>query len=456
MNLSIISLPLNRRRFEYRSLRAIYRFLGSIKFAVPLFIIALVLVAVGTFIEGMGDSHELATNWIYGTTYFNLLLSLFFVNILVSALHRIPWKKRHVPFLLTHLGLLMVIGGTMAKNLFGLQGHMILWEGSSSNALLLTNTEALVLKEIDPKNPLKFITHVYPLDRKKPSGFSEGPYQLVSYAKGCETTLEGFIKKEGVKLLKNPFLPRQGLDGYTTTKLPCGLDAACVETDDIEAAIEGRRNTLLFLDTSDVDLFVAIGPKGERFIQQIDVGAYNAYGRGLGGYTVELDYQGLKLESPLTERINLTPKKGRPAMVVELFNKEKVALAYDPTGEAIEWPVMNQTHLASFQPKRVELPESIRLLKAHKSYYPGTSNVESYTAKIESGKTVHTLEMNRVYESKEGYRFYLSNLIGEEGERKSVQLTVNYDPFRYTVTYPGALLLALGMLLLFLPKKKKS
>ena len=61
-----------------------------------------------------------------------------------------------------------------------------------------------------------------------------------------------------------------------------------------------------------------------------------------------------------------------------------------------------------------------------------------------------TVSMNRVYESIQGYRFYLSNIssVGQSAIQK-IQLVVNYDPVKYTVTYPGALLVALGIFSLF-------
>ncbi len=58
--------------------------------------------------------------------------------------------------------------------------------------------------------------------------------------------------------------------------------------------------------------------------------------------------------------------------------------------------------------------------------------------------------MNKVYESNEGYRFYLSNITPTDpGEVKTVQLTLNRDPFKGWLTYPGAIILTIGILLLF-------
>ena len=62
--------------------------------------------------------------------------------------------------------------------------------------------------------------------------------------------------------------------------------------------------------------------------------------------------------------------------------------------------------------------------------------------------------MNQVYESEQGYRYYLSNIQGDPGEIKEVHLAVNYDPAKYFLTYPGGALVVLGALLLLFRKKR--
>ncbi len=61
--------------------------------------------------------------------------------------------------------------------------------------------------------------------------------------------------------------------------------------------------------------------------------------------------------------------------------------------------------------------------------------------------------MNEVHETSDGYRFYLSGMgpLDRYGV-KNVQLVVNRDPAKYLLTYPGAILVSLGILLLY--KKK--
>ena len=128
-----------------KQIKAVYFFLGSLYFAIFLMVVAALVVAIGTAIESITGSHLLAAKWSYDHPLFLLLLCLFFVNILFSALQRWPFKKRHFPFLMTHLGLLMILGGTILKNQIGLQGYLQLLEGSSSHEVLLPYSDGLLI-----------------------------------------------------------------------------------------------------------------------------------------------------------------------------------------------------------------------------------------------------------------------------------------------------------------------
>lgn len=130
-------------------MKKLYHFLGSVIFAVILIFLAAFMVAAGTFLEAKTGSHQQAADWIYKTIYFKILLVGFFVNILVSALRRWPFQIKHIPFLMTHLGLLMIITGTFIKTSWGLQGHLQLIEGSSAHLVDVADAMAVSISKRD-------------------------------------------------------------------------------------------------------------------------------------------------------------------------------------------------------------------------------------------------------------------------------------------------------------------
>lgn len=132
-----------------------YHFLGSVYFAIALIGTTTLLVMLGTFAEAVTGSHRYATSKIYTHPAFLTLLSLFFINILFSALRRWPFRKSHIPFLLTHLGLLMILSGTFMKSLWGVQGTMGLIEGTGKESIFLDNSFEILIEQKEPFTQLK-------------------------------------------------------------------------------------------------------------------------------------------------------------------------------------------------------------------------------------------------------------------------------------------------------------
>ncbi len=125
----------------------LYHFLGGVYFALLLISLTAFMVLLGTLIESQTDSHRLAAHYIYTSSLFALLLAGFFINILFAATRRWPFKYRHFPFLITHLGLLLLLSGALVKNFFGVQGYLLVSEGTGSHTLFLPDTEGLLLEQ---------------------------------------------------------------------------------------------------------------------------------------------------------------------------------------------------------------------------------------------------------------------------------------------------------------------
>lgn len=144
-----------------------YHFLGSAHCAILLISTSTIFVIIGTLLESLTESHLYASHFTYSNPVFRTLLWLFFVNILVSALRRWPFKWNHVPFLITHLGLLMILGGCFIKSYYGVQGTMVLLEGGSSQNILVADTYEVCVEKRDPTDlsgQIKVVKH-YPLQR---------------------------------------------------------------------------------------------------------------------------------------------------------------------------------------------------------------------------------------------------------------------------------------------------
>lgn len=189
-------------------LHKIYYFFGSFYFAIILIATVAVFVITGTFLESINDSHRYAATFTYGNPLFKALLWGFFINILLSALRRWPFKPRHIPFLITHWGMLMILSGVLIKGYFGTQGSIAVMEGSASNEVYITDSYALHLetKNTYPNNqrtPQKII--LPPLSKTNhpntlKTEFPELTLSLINHTPNSTERLETWFKQNKVHI----------------------------------------------------------------------------------------------------------------------------------------------------------------------------------------------------------------------------------------------------------------
>jgi hypothetical protein len=74
---------------------------------------------------------------VYQTPWFAFLLGLLGLNVLAAMVSRWPWSKHHVGFLAAHVGILLILAGSVVSLYRGLDSSMALYEGESSNRVSL-------------------------------------------------------------------------------------------------------------------------------------------------------------------------------------------------------------------------------------------------------------------------------------------------------------------------------
>ena len=173
------------------------------------------------------------------------------------------------------------------------------------------------------------------------------------------------------------------------------------------------------------------------------------------------------LETPLTPSWIAQPapikKEDQRPLISFLYQNRIINLGFDPQGLGMKWPLEIGQSVVRFQPLFQKIPYSVRMRQARQVNYPNSNQPHSYEADViirdlRTGDIVETtLKMNQVHETWDGYRFYLSGMSpGDETAVKRVQIVVNHDPVKYFLTYPGAIILALGIVLLFWQKKNSE
>ncbi len=175
----------------------VFRFFASLKLAVVLLLVLIVAAIAGTIYESSFDA-KVARAYVYGAPWFNIWLLLLVANLAVSALSRWPWKKHHVAFLVTHLGIITLLGGSLIGRIWGVEGTATLFKGDPPSNRLLLDEHQLRVQDKDGTvrgYRAEFLHHLPAPER---------PFDLGTLANGAHLRLIGYSTSLEGKLDPQP------------------------------------------------------------------------------------------------------------------------------------------------------------------------------------------------------------------------------------------------------------
>ena len=126
----------------------VFKFFASLKLAVVLLSVLIVASIAGTIYESSFDA-KVARAYVYGAPWFNIWLLLLVANVATSAVSRWPWKKHHVAFLVTHLGIIILLFGSLIGRIWGVEGTITLFKGEPPSNRLLIDQHQLRVRDTD-------------------------------------------------------------------------------------------------------------------------------------------------------------------------------------------------------------------------------------------------------------------------------------------------------------------
>jgi len=191
-------------------LRGLFKFFSSVKLAV---ISILLLSAVLAFATVMGSYYGMRGSQVlvYQRWWFGGVLFLLGLNVFCAALSRYPWKLRQAGFVVTHLGIIVILIGAFLTQQFGVDGNMPVQESKQSAELILND---LKLTLHDQKTG-KMESFTVPESHRS----REGKILNVKLNGGEELTVEKFIPRAipESKMIPSP------LEGVGSPALKLGL-----------------------------------------------------------------------------------------------------------------------------------------------------------------------------------------------------------------------------------------
>ena len=166
--------------------KTLLRRFGSMVVAIAMMVLLMVLLAWATFVENTyGPS--VSQFAIYRTWWFDVLLAIFGFNVLCTMLVRWPWRWGHLPFIVAHLGVLILLIGCWVTSRFGLEAQLTVYEGELGRFAQKMSGDEINLEIIDFHN-------------QKPDGNGVSEYERIVRERLEDQRDKSKVKPPGLKL----------------------------------------------------------------------------------------------------------------------------------------------------------------------------------------------------------------------------------------------------------------
>jgi cytochrome c-type biogenesis protein CcsB len=110
---------------------------ASLRVTVALLVLVLVALAAGTIVESLRGA-EVALRYVYLAPWFLALLVVFAANLGCSLVSLWPWGRGRIGYAITHLSMLVILGGALTTDLAKIEGQLHVWEGEESSTVIGT------------------------------------------------------------------------------------------------------------------------------------------------------------------------------------------------------------------------------------------------------------------------------------------------------------------------------
>ncbi|ASD64028.1 cytochrome c biogenesis protein ResB [Bdellovibrio bacteriovorus] len=432
--------------------------LASLKLAVFIIVALAVITAVGTFVEARYDAYA-AKKLVYDTWYMYGIMGLLVINLTAVMADRWPWKKRHAAFVLAHIGIIILLAGSLLTWKWGLDGSMRVGIGEANNFVQTAETDIVVYTSFDGDRYTKTLEQEVDFFKNPPTVEKpfiipayEGEIRIVDYKKyvvPSKKVIEGEVGKAGSglrfqlqndnvnviewlvqkkpgNLVSHNFGPAQIFMGPAPEK-PRGANEIFLTPEK-----DGLRY-VVFQKDSDKPLKKGFVKEGDVFDPGFKMALNFRVLRFLPAAREDWDLQDSSRPTPLTTS----------AVKIIFDGKENWVLLND----MVKLFTTNSVYLLTYGNRRIDLGFNLKLKKFEVARYQGTMRAAAYESLVEVPDFgEYLISMNEPLKYK-GLTIYQASFQEEDGRPVASIFSINHDPGRF-LKYLGSLVLSLGIVLL--------
>ncbi len=428
-------------------------------------------IGTATFIENdFGTSA--AQKVIYKSWWFELLLILFGITIIVNIFKFRMIQQKRWPLLLFHGAIIIILIGAGVTRYYGFEGIMHIRENGTSKSFLSSNAFLKFKvnknsKTFDFDEPVLFASignnkweEEYLVDGDLISvavkEFIPNPKQVLTESIDGRATLqivvsgangreEYFISEGQTKRIRNLIY------NFKNTLLPDAIN------------IRFRNDSLLFNSNRTLTQMEMVTQRRDTLLPSSTykpLKLSSLYSDGINSFVlsdfkekgkIRIESEGSKVRNESLTALLLD---------VSVNGNTKEAYVYGSRGVEGRPQQLNFDGLGlavSYGAKEISVPFEVKLNKFIMEKYPGTNSAASYASEVtlvDNAKNVdmdYRIFMNNILDYG-GYRFFQSSFDKDE---RGTYLSVNHDFWGTWISYLGYALLTLGMILTFFSKKTR-
>ncbi|AZZ36517.1 cytochrome c biogenesis protein [Bdellovibrio sp. qaytius] len=454
-----------------------WRFSTSFQLGIPILVALTVLITWGTLVESKYDAFA-AQKLVYQSWFMYITMGLLVYNLIIVMVDRMPWKRRHAPFIFVHIGIILMIVGGLVTQKMGLDGSMHLPINGKNNYVQVSQTDLVVYATFDGdrytkvyENEVDFFLH--PPTEDKPYKINLGNNEItikkyLKYARVSKKLIKSTDSNVGSSVKFQ--LQNANVTQVETLTQPSKTKTADVNFGPLKVVLghdvkeNGRKdrstNEIYFNPKNETELSYELYRKEEMKTFKsgtIKIGDMIATG-WMGLELRLLDYLPQATEEWDATEVDYPTPLTSPALLIQFGDKTQWALLND----VVKLFGKSEAYIFSFQNRRIDLGFPVYLKKFEMTHYEGTQKAKTYSSQIEIVPPNNSAPVSGLIEMNEpmkfgGYTFYQAsfNLDEKTGEPTASVLSVNLDPGRW-IKYLGSLILTSGIVWLFIQTRRRK
>jgi hypothetical protein len=446
--------------------------LSSLRLAVVTMVTLGSVCGYATFYE-MQHGTPAAQRDIYLTPWFAAILGLLGLNVFSVMVSRYPWTKHHAGFLTAHVGILLLLVGSVVSLYRGLDSNMALYEGETSDRV------ALLDKALQVSVPGLGVSGTFPVafekrgpapgrEKRFPVGgdvvlVAEEYHPHVSVTEAFEPAATGAPALHF--LLQAPMATQEQ---WLVADDPqrSHLDLGMVSIGFHAASSDEQARELLGHSEGANHLSFVAAPSGKLLVAAADASGTVKPGAVEPGQPVPTGWpaMGVTVDRFLPQaRLARTVKPETPPAKEERRQSAVRLHLEGPKGKSMpEWVLWgervrtaygDQTASLAYRSPEAALPFKVTLLKFNNEPYPGSRMASTFESTVrvedpEQGTFEALVSMNHPFHHR-GYIFFQSSFV--EGQPMMSIFSVARAP-GLPLVYLGTTLIGIGIIWMFYVK----